>query len=816
MGEQQVLTMMRDTTQNSRSVSKNPAAASAPSSTSARFQDDATLLDRFARERSDDAFTELVNRHIDHVYHLACRQVRDASLAEDVTQAVFILLATKARSLSKEVVLAGWLHRAAYLTSRQAVRTRNRRRIHERRAAEMKNRIDATASSTSPAVLDEPTDSAEMPAELDAALAKLGGNDRDALLLRYMRAQSMAEVGRAMGISEDAATKRVQRALVKLRRLLLRKHVNLTEAVIPSLLEARHLATAPSGMAAHVGATALGAAHGVVSSGPAFLLAKSVASAVMWTRAKTVAVCFGSILVIGTVIVATLLLQQHQHGQTLVAQAPVIPAAPPAATFPEGPAAPDLPSFKTVIVNDPALAGFPYAPGWPRVLPGAIFSSPVLADLEGDGKLDIVVTCAPSASHGAEAGQDAIVASAHPSPNALPLMFAIRPDGTTVPGWPVTIGTERQARPPHSSPWMSSPSVFRNRDGRDGLVIRGPGGAPTFVFNSNRSSIKIPTANPACSIPLADFNHDGVMDFSVGKAVSTVQGGEVPGWPATRKFRNGVAPCVGDALGDGQLYLYQLFYTNKNSDLSDIAGVDTHGNKLPGWPREVEDPTWAPPVMGDVAGDDKMEVIFVGGHRLFAWTWDGKPLPNTTTDGEMTGILKSDVVQCTATPALADIDGDGKAEIVVFDSASHTIRAWHGDGTPLSSTSAGDAGGPDGVIAEIPGDAHGVSVVSHGDDPRVMDFFAGSWWIRRTPDGKTVAKNMLPGEAATEWIQPTIADVGGNGKADVIFGLSDGRLFVYRTELAYHAERMQWPTAHGDFQHAGAWQRSRARRVLPK
>jgi RNA polymerase sigma factor (sigma-70 family) len=804
MGEQRLLAMMQDTTQISRAIPANPAAASAASSFPASFEDDATLLDRFARERSDDAFTELVARHIDHVYHLACRQVRDASLAEDIAQAVFILLATKARSLSKDVVLAGWLHRAAYLTSRQAVRTRNRRLIHERRAAEMKNRIDATALSMSPAaLLDEMTDATEMSAGLDVALAQLGERDRDALLMRYMRAQSMAEVGRAMGISEDAATKRVHRALVKVRRSLLRKNVNVTETGIPSLLAAQHLATAPSGMAAHVGATALGAAHGVVSSGAAFVLAKSVASAVMWTRAKTVAVCIGSIIVIGAATVATILLRQHQQAQT-----PVAAVAPPAMpiVFPDGPVAPDLPSFKTVAVDDPALAGFPYAPGWPRVLPGAIFSSPVLADLEGDGKLDIIETCAPSASHGAEAGETPVYA--HPSPNALPLMFAIRPDGTTVPGWPVTIGTERQARPPHASPWMSSPSVFRNRDGRDGLVIRGPGGAPTFVFNSNRSSIKITTSNPACSISIADFNHDGVMAFSVGKSLSTLQGGEVPGWPATRKFRNGFAPCIGDALGDGHLYLYQHFYPDKVTGLCDIIGVDAHGNQLPGWPQRIEDGSWAPAVMGDVTGDDKMEVLFVGGHRLYAWTWDGKPLPNTTSDGELTGILKSDVVQNTAALSLADIDGDGKAEIIVFDDASHTIRAWHGDGTPLSPAPAGDAG-PDGVIAQVPGDTHGVSVVSLGDDPRVMDFFAGSWWIRRTPDGKTVSKNMLPGEAATEWIQPTIADVEGNGKADVIFGLSDGRLFVYRTGLAYHAERMQWPTAHGNFQHTGAWHRPR-------
>jgi hypothetical protein len=95
--------------------------------------------------------------------------------------------------------------------------------------------------------------------------------------------------------------------------------------------------------------------------------------------------------------------------------------------------------------------------------------------------------------------------------------------------------------------------------------------------------------------------------------------------------------------------------------------------------------------------------------------------------------------------------------------------------------------------------------VSLGDDPKVMDFFAGTYWVRRFPDGTTKITNMLPADAGIEWVQPTIADVDGDGNADVIFGLSDGRLFVYQTGLAYHPDRMQWPTANGNFQHTGAW-----------
>ncbi len=462
-------------------------------------------------------------------------------------------------------------------------------------------------------------------------------------------------------------------------------------------------------------------------------------------------------------------------------------------------------SFTALTVNDPALAGYPYAPGWPRVLPGAIFSSPVLADLEGNGKLDIVVTCAPSFANEGFSPEET---SLHPQPNPLPLMFALRPDGTVIPGWPVTIGRANQAKPPHSSPWVSSPSVFHASDGKDGLVVRGPGGAPIFIFKSDRSFITIPSGNPAVSVPLADFAGTGVMDFSVGKALSTVEGKPVPGWPASRVFKRGFAPCVGDIAGDGHLGLYHLYYNTKGTNFQDLIGYDVHGELLPGWPKQVEDPIWEPPVMGDVTGDGKMDVVIVTAYHLYGWTWDGKPLPSTTSNGPLDGIISANVEQYSASPALADIDGDGKAEIIIYDNTTHAIRAWRGDGHGFgnqNTPTSGPTTQPDGLIAYLPGDAHGVSVVSLGDDPRIIDFFAGTYWVRRFPNGSTIVKNMIPDDAKTEWTQPTIADVEGNGKADVIFGLTNGRLFVYQTGLTYHSEAMQWPTAQGNFQHTGAW-----------
>jgi hypothetical protein len=165
------------------------------------------------------------------------------------------------------------------------------------------------------------------------------------------------------------------------------------------------------------------------------------------------------------------------------------------------------------------------------------------------------------------------------------------------------------------------------------------------------------------------------------------------------------------------------------------------------------------------------------------------------------------------------------------DQRSHTIRAWHGDGRAVSSenrpaSATKPAGGGttteeplgnapdeeiDGVIAHIPQAANGVSVVSLGDDPKTFDFFTGTYWVRWSPVGgaSPIIKNMTVDSANFEWTQPTVTDLNGDGKADVIFGLSDGRVFVYQTGLAYHPERMQWPTANGNFQHTGCWRRPR-------
>src|SRR5213083_2917096 len=106
-------------------------------------KNDWELLQAYALDHAERAFDLLVERYLDLVYSAALRQVRDAQLAEEVCQAVFVVLARKASQLPRNVVLAGWLFRTTRFVAARAVRTEERRRWRERKAAEMQPQIQS-------------------------------------------------------------------------------------------------------------------------------------------------------------------------------------------------------------------------------------------------------------------------------------------------------------------------------------------------------------------------------------------------------------------------------------------------------------------------------------------------------------------------------------------------------------------------------------------------------------------------------------------------------------------------------------------------
>src|SRR5438874_12363905 len=207
---------------------------------------DQQLLREYVDGGSERAFQSLVQRHVDLVYWTALRRIGDAGLAEEVTQNVFVALARKAPFLSRDVALAAWLHKTTLLEARHRLRAELRRKRREETAIAMGATMkedDSLLTSLSP-VLDE-------------ALLELREKDRHVVLLRFFESKSLREVGETLGVGEDAAQKRVAKALEQLTRSFRRRGYSVPAAT--AIGAARHGATqsAPAGLALVAAQTAL-------------------------------------------------------------------------------------------------------------------------------------------------------------------------------------------------------------------------------------------------------------------------------------------------------------------------------------------------------------------------------------------------------------------------------------------------------------------------------------------------------------------------------------------------------------------------------
>lgn len=229
---------------------------------------DGDLLRCYATERSEEAFGELVRRHINLVYSAALRQVNgDAQLAEDITQAVFTDLARKATSLSQHTSLLGWLYTSTRFASTTIRRTEQRRRAREQEAHAMNSILNYPET--------EP-DWSQIRPLLDEAMHTLDANDREAVLLRHFERRSYSDIGVQLGLNENAARMRVDRALGKLHAILAKRGVTSTALVLAGLLTAHAVGTAPIQLATRVAQAAIaGSAVGSVSLFLAKLLALS-------------------------------------------------------------------------------------------------------------------------------------------------------------------------------------------------------------------------------------------------------------------------------------------------------------------------------------------------------------------------------------------------------------------------------------------------------------------------------------------------------------------------------------------------------------
>ena len=239
--------------------------------------DDPTLLRRYAAQRTEAAFAELVRRHLPLVYSAAVRRLGgDTHRAEDVAQVVFCAVARDAQRLAQHAALTAWLYAATRNAAIDEIRSDRRRRTRE---------VEAGTLQDSVAEGEIPVDWSRLRPVLDAAMDELSAGDREAVLLRFFQDRPYGEIGAVLGSSEDAARKRVDRALDKLRGLLERRKIVSTTAALGALLAGEAAAATPAGLAATVtgaavatGGAAVGAAAGLTATKLAWGVAALVAA----------------------------------------------------------------------------------------------------------------------------------------------------------------------------------------------------------------------------------------------------------------------------------------------------------------------------------------------------------------------------------------------------------------------------------------------------------------------------------------------------------------------------------------------------------
>jgi RNA polymerase sigma factor (sigma-70 family) len=208
---------------------------------------DHDLLQQYTQGQSNDAMCELVRRHIDMVHATARRELGDAHLADDVTQAVFLVLMRRAAKISSSVPIGGWLFKTTMYAVANIRRGVARREAHEREAREMK--APDTQQPPDPAILRV----------LNEGIAGLSATDRHMIVSRYLEGRSTEEVGTALGISEAAVRQRLSRAVGRLRRRLAKRGVVAAAAAVSVALESSKVQTATASVVAPVEAMVRGA-----------------------------------------------------------------------------------------------------------------------------------------------------------------------------------------------------------------------------------------------------------------------------------------------------------------------------------------------------------------------------------------------------------------------------------------------------------------------------------------------------------------------------------------------------------------------------
>jgi uncharacterized protein (TIGR03435 family) len=262
--------------------------------------DDSTLLRQYTRNNSEEAFAAVVARHINLVFSVALRQAGDPHHAEEITQAVFIILAKKAGELRHDKALSSWLFQATRLTANNFVRSEIRRQRREKEAY-TQTTLNESGNEVWPGIAPL----------LDAAVAGLNEKDRRAILLRFYEGMDLCEVGLALGASEEAAKKRVNRAVEKLRFFFKKRGVVVAAAALAAAISANSVQAAPAMLAKTT--TSVAFAKGTTASTSILTLIKGALKIMAWSKTQTTIVAtVAIILAAGTTAITVKEIQIHR------------------------------------------------------------------------------------------------------------------------------------------------------------------------------------------------------------------------------------------------------------------------------------------------------------------------------------------------------------------------------------------------------------------------------------------------------------------------------------------------------------------------
>jgi RNA polymerase sigma factor (sigma-70 family) len=255
---------------------------------------DQELLTRYSRQNAEDAFAELVRRHVNMVHSAAFRQVRSAQLAEEIAQSTFLKLARQAGQLAPNTVLTAWLYQVTRREAVDVIRREARRQMREQIATEL-NAMNATDDVWK-----------QIEPLLDEAMFALDDTDRTAILLRYFDNKSLREVGMTLGASDDAAQKRVSRAIERLRDFFVKRGLTVGAGGLAVVISANAIQAAPIGLGVTIATAAALATNISVSTTVA---TQTTVTAMKLFSLKTITAIIAVAATTGT---AAFLVQQKQ------------------------------------------------------------------------------------------------------------------------------------------------------------------------------------------------------------------------------------------------------------------------------------------------------------------------------------------------------------------------------------------------------------------------------------------------------------------------------------------------------------------------